>query len=60
MKNEIESKRISDNIRAERHRQHLTQEQVAKDLGITKQTYLHYEQDSKALKPKHFINLPKS
>jgi transcriptional regulator with XRE-family HTH domain len=39
-------KTIADNIRAERNRMNMTQEQVSKKLGITKRTYIKYEEDA--------------
>ena len=38
---------IADNIRAERNRNDLTQEETAKKLGITVRTYITYENDAK-------------
>lgn len=38
---------IADNIRAERNRKDLTQEETAKSLGITVRTYITYESDAK-------------
>lgn len=38
---------IADNIRAERNRKDLTQEETAKILGITPRTYITYENDAK-------------
>lgn len=38
---------IANNIRAERNRANLTQEETANAIGITTRTYLTYETDAK-------------
>lgn len=38
---------IADNIRAERNRVNITQEEVANKLDITLRTYISYEQNAK-------------
>ena len=51
MKNEvITGKEISNNLRAERNRADLTQEEVAKKLDITLRTYVSYEEDASTIK----------
>jgi len=50
VKASISGKEISNNIRAERNRVKLTQEEVANKLGITSRTYLKYEEDAKNIK----------
>ena len=45
--NTTDGKLIASNIRAERNRVKLTQEEVAKYLGISKKTYITYEDDAK-------------
>lgn len=45
--NILDGKVIANNIRAERNRVNLTQEYVAKELGITTRTYVTYEDDAK-------------
>lgn len=42
-----DGKEIANNIRAERKRVKLTQEETAKALGITTRTYITYETDAK-------------
>lgn len=50
MSNMISSKKIADNIRAERNRAKLTQEDVANKLNITTKTYMSYESDAKGIR----------
>lgn len=50
MKASISGKEISNNIRAERNRNKLTQKEVADRLGITVRTYLKYEEDAENIK----------
>ena len=50
MSNMINSKKIADNIRAERNRAKLTQEDVANKLNITTKTYMSYENDAKGIR----------
>lgn len=46
----LSGKEIADNIRAERSRAKLTQEYVAKELGITTKTYISYEENAQSIK----------
>jgi transcriptional regulator with XRE-family HTH domain len=48
--NYLSGKEIADNIRAERSRSKLTQEYVAKELGITTKTYISYEENAQSIK----------
>lgn len=50
-------KRIADNIRAERNRAKLSQTEVAERLGMTRVTYLSYEQDASLVKVSTLIKL---
>lgn len=43
----IIGEKIANNIRAERNRVNLTQEEVANKLDITLRTYISYEQNAK-------------
>lgn len=38
---------IADNIRAERNRRKLTQEETANNIGVATRTYMSYEIDAK-------------
>ena len=40
---------IANNIRAERNRVSLTQEEVARAIGVTAKTYISYETDAKSI-----------
>lgn len=42
---------IANNIRAERNRAKLTQEQTAKEVNITTRSYINYERNASAIKP---------
>lgn len=46
----ISSKKIADNIRAERNRANFTQEEVANKLNVTTKTYMSYENDAKGIR----------
>ena len=48
--NTISGKEIANNLRAERNRADLTQEQVAKKLDVTLRTYVSYEEDASTIK----------
>lgn len=51
MKNKVISgKEISNNLRAERNRADLTQEEVANKLDVTLRTYVSYEEDASTIK----------
>lgn len=50
-------KRIAANIRAERNRVNLSQEEVANRLGLTRRTYIIYEEDASAIKLSTLIRL---
>lgn len=52
-------KAIADNIRAERNRANLSQENVANQLGITLRTYVTYEQNAKNVEATTLILLSK-
>lgn len=41
---------VANNIRAERNRVNMTQEEVASKLGISLKTYIAYEDDAKSIK----------
>ena len=45
----LDGKEIANNIRAERNRARLSQEEVAEKLGITTRTYISYEKDARAI-----------
>lgn len=53
----IDSKTIANNIRAERNRANLSQEYVAKMLGVTRETYSSYEKDARAIGATMLYNL---
>lgn len=57
MKFTSDPKRIAANIRAERSRANLTQEEVAKKIGLTNRTYLTYEEDASSLRIKILLKL---
>lgn len=46
----ITGKEIANNLRAERNRAKLTQEEVARSLDITLRTYVSYEEDASTVK----------
>ncbi len=48
--NIINGKEIANNLRAERNRIKMTQEDVAKKLNITLRTYVSYEEDASTVK----------
>lgn len=48
--NIISGKAIANNLRAERNRVKMTQEDVARKLGITLRTYVSYEEDASKVK----------
>ena len=47
--NITDGKIIANNIRAERNRVKLTQEEVAKHLNVSTKTYISYEDDAKSI-----------
>lgn len=55
----INGKIIANNIRAERNRVNLTQENVASQLNITLRTYISYENDAKGIKATTIYELAK-
>ena len=57
MKYTNDPKRIAANIRAERNRANLSQEEVAAKLGLTRRTYLKYETDASKLKTSNIVKL---
>jgi transcriptional regulator with XRE-family HTH domain len=57
MKFTNDPKRIAANIRAERSRANLTQEEVAEKIGLTNRTYLTYEEDASSLRIKILLKL---
>ena len=57
MKFTSDPKRIAANIRAERSRANLTQEEVAEKIGLTNRTYLTYEEDASLLRIKILLKL---
>jgi len=57
MKYTNDSKRIAANIRAERSRTKLSQEEVAAKLGLTRRTYLKYEEDASIVKTGTLVRL---
>lgn len=48
--NIINGKEIANNLRAERNRKKMTQEEVARRLDITLRTYVSYEEDASTVK----------
>lgn len=48
--NIINGKEIANNLRAERNRKKMTQEDVARKLDITLRTYVSYEEDASTVK----------
>lgn len=51
MKNKnIDGKIVANNIRAERNRANLTQEETAKRLDISTKTYISYEENARNVK----------
>ncbi len=59
VKNEIDGKKIADNIRAERNRANVTMEAVEAELRITRPTYVDYEKDAEKIKVGTLIKLAK-
>lgn len=57
MKFTNDPKKIAANIRAERSRANLTQEEVAEKIGLTNRTYLTYEEDASSLRIKILLKL---
>ena len=57
MKFTNDPKRIAANIRAERNRANLSQEEVAAKLGLTRKTYLTYEEDASLLRLRNLLIL---
>lgn len=57
MKYTTDPKRIAANIRAERSRVNLSQEDVAEKLGLTRRTYLTYEEDASTIKLGNLLKL---
>jgi DNA-binding XRE family transcriptional regulator len=57
MKYTNDSKRIAANIRAERSRAKLSQEEVAAKLGLTRKTYIKYEVDASKIKTGTLVKL---
>ena len=57
MKFTNDPKRIAANIRAERSRANLFQEEVADKLGLTRRTYITYEEDASTIKMSTLIKL---
>lgn len=55
----IDGKEISNNMRAERNRTGLTQEQVADIIGISTKTYISYEKNAKNIKATAIYKLSK-
>ena len=48
---------IANNIRAERNRANLSQEDVAKLLGVSRETYSSYEKDARVIRATTLYNL---
>jgi transcriptional regulator with XRE-family HTH domain len=57
MKFTNDPKRIAANIRAERSRANLTQEEVAEKIGLTNRTYLTYEANASTVRVNTLIKL---
>ncbi len=55
----IDGKVIANNIRAERNRANLTQENTAEKLGISTKTYISYEEDAQCIKATMLYKLAK-
>ena len=59
MNNEINGKKIADNIRAERNRANIKIETIEKELNISRPTYIEYEKDAEKVKTGTLIKLAK-
>lgn len=59
MQNEINGKKIADNIRAERSRANIKIETIEKELKISRPTYIEYEKDAEKIKTGTLIKLAK-
>lgn len=57
IKNEIDGKKIADNIRAERSRANVTMETITAELDISRPTYIEYEKDAEKIKVGTLIKL---
>lgn len=57
MENEINGKKIADNIRAERNRANVTIEAITEKLSISRPTYVEYEKDAEKIKVGTLIKL---
>lgn len=57
MKYTTDTKKIADNIRAERSRVKLKQEEVAEKIGLSRATYLEYEKDAATLRLEYLLKL---
>lgn len=55
----INGREIANNLRAERNRVKMTQEDVAKRLGITLRTYVSYEENASTVKATTLYSLSK-
>ena len=58
-KNEIDGKKIADNIRAERNRANVTMDRIVAELNISRPTYIEYEKDAEKIKVGTLIKLAK-
>lgn len=59
LKNEIDGKKIADNIRAERNRSNVTMDEITNKLSISRPTYIEYEKDAEKIKIGTLIKLAK-
>ena len=59
IKNEIDGKKIADNIRAERNRANVTMEAITAELDISRPTYIEYEKDAEKIKVGTLIKIAK-
>ena len=59
MHNEINGKKIADNIRAERNRANINIETIEKELKISRPTYVEYEKNAEKIKTGTLIKLSK-
>lgn len=57
--NIINGKEIANNLRAERNRKKMTQEDVARKLNITLRTYVSYEENASTIKAATLYSLSK-
>lgn len=59
IRNEIDGRKIADNIRAERNRANITMDAITSELNISRPTYIEYEKDAEKIKVGTLIKLSK-